>query len=142
MKTNCFAGSDVSIGETLVTAGADPKFSTDKFCVQFIITKRLLAGLKNNWDSFLCLLLNKGASPNEFTGHVSNLIKVTAQGKSQLVEELLKHGGDVNFADHTKQTALHYACILSKFFLNIGLYSDHTFDIFFTYFAYNIKFDF
>lgn len=65
--------------------------------------------------------LDKGASPNEFTGYDSNLIEVTTQGNCQLVEAMLKHGADVNFADNTYRIALHYACILSMYLFKNSL---------------------
>ncbi|CAC5406542.1 ANK [Mytilus coruscus] len=106
--------ADAFIGEALIQAGADPKSSDNIFCLHFAVTNRLLRSRSTPWVNFVCLLLDKGACPNEFRGNVSNLIEVTVKKNILLVEKILRHGGDVNFADNSKRTALHYACILKN----------------------------
>ncbi|VDI58484.1 Hypothetical predicted protein [Mytilus galloprovincialis] len=112
LTTFCHSGSDAFIGEALIQAGADPKSCDNIYCLHFAVTNRQLRSSTEPWVNFLCLLLDKGASPNEFKGNVSNLIEVTVKKNILLIEKILKHGGDVNFADNTNRTALHYACII------------------------------
>ncbi|VDI27773.1 Hypothetical predicted protein [Mytilus galloprovincialis] len=113
VTTFCRSGSDTDIGETLIKAN-DLNLNTEMFYVQLALTNKLLKYRKPNWVNFLCLLMNKGASPNIFKGKVSNLIDVTAQGNHCLVEGMLKNGANINFADPSKRSALHYSCILKN----------------------------
>lgn len=106
---------DAGIGEILMQAEIDLGLCNDTFCIHYAINNKSLQRRKTKWINFVRMLLETGASPNKFK-EISNLVAVTLQGNSCLVEEILKHGGDVNYANKygTKRTALHYACILSK----------------------------
>lgn len=127
---------DAGIGEALIQAEVDLRLCNDTFCIQYAITNRSLQRRKTKWVNFVFMLLETGASPNKFK-EISNLVEVTVQGNARLVEEILKHGGDVNYADKcgTKRTALHYACILSKILKRrkkiLRTYSDRIFIFFF-----------
>lgn len=121
MPVFILAGSDPSVGEVLLKGITESKVFNYNYCVKDAISNEQSKSRKTGWDSFVCMLLDKGASPNEFTGYDSNLIEVTTQGNFQLVEAMLKHGAAVNFADNTNRTALHYACILSTYLFENNL---------------------
>ncbi|VDI57427.1 Hypothetical predicted protein, partial [Mytilus galloprovincialis] len=103
----------LDIAEGLLKSGADPKFG---YCLQHSL-QNCRSNYRNtdSCTAFIHSLLQKGADPNKHKTNGSNLIDCVQDQNSCLVEEIIKYGGDVNFADGMKKTALHYACIRGQF---------------------------
>lgn len=92
--------------------GADPRFG---YCIQYSLQNcRSCNKNADSWISFIHSLLQKGADPNKHKTDGSNLIDSVQYQNSCIVEEMIKYGADVNFADCMKKTALHYVCIQGK----------------------------